>query len=169
MVTPYMQQLLENDMQHQTAIEQLLLKYKVQPVGVGYIDLILPKGDALALIKELAQLPVAVESLSWWCLCTQQSKATLGCPHGMGGPPNLFGEGWFSECVQYPIISVSDQGVDLDSISVEPGQLANECGQVLCNYIENVLPVEGFYSECLHPGLWLYVPQTWKRRNYFVK
>ena len=115
------------------------------------------------------RLPVAVESLSWWCWCTPESQANLGCPHGMGGPTNLFGEGWFSECVQYPIISVSDRVIDLNAHSSEPNQLANECSQLLCHYIENELPLESFYSECLHPGLWLYVPETWRRKTYLVR
>jgi hypothetical protein len=78
-------------------------------------------------MKELAQLPVAVDSLTWSCLCTPESRATLGCPHVYGGPANLFGDGWFSECVQYSDITVADRGIDLDDNSLEPSRLADEC------------------------------------------
>jgi len=48
-----------------------------KPVGNGYIDLIVTRGRAVQLIDELAQLPIIVSDLSWWCLCTVESQAKL--------------------------------------------------------------------------------------------
>lgn len=111
--TPYMQQLLANDQVYQDEIEHLLEVYRVQPVGNGYIDLILPCDRAILLIEELAKLPVAVTNLTWWCCCTPESKVQFGCHHGMGGPMNEFGEGWFSECVGFPFFEVEKYGLNL--------------------------------------------------------
>jgi hypothetical protein len=111
--TPYMQQFLANDQACQNAIEHLLEVYRVQPVGNGYIDLILSCDRAILLIEELAKLPVAVTNLTWWCSCTTESKVQFGCPHGMGGPLNRFGEGWFSECVHFPFFEVENYGINL--------------------------------------------------------
>jgi hypothetical protein len=166
MNTPYMRQLLANWNQYQDAIECLLEQFNVQPVGNGYIDLILPRKHAPKLIGELSRLPVVVEGLAWWCHCTPDSMARLGCPHGMGGPVNEFGEGWFSEYCAY--LDVTEQGIDLGDRFMDPRSLANECGRVVCDYIENRLPLENFYSECIHPALWLQVPNNSKREKYWV-
>lgn len=167
MSTPYMQQLLEYGDRYQDAIERLLKEFCVQPVGDGYIDLILPLRETLELITELSRLPVVVETLTWWCNCTQESTSRLGCPHGMGGPLIRFGDGWFSECVGYPDFQVMQEGIDLQNRSIKPHDLASECSRVLYDYMQNRLPLESFYRECLCSGLWLHVPRDWKRRKYF--
>src|SRR4026207_185373 len=101
-LSTYIQNLQNNPDRFQSAIETLLEKYQVQPVGNGYIDLILKKENSLNLIRELTNLPVAVCSLSWWCHFTLETESQLGCPHGYGGPQDKYGEGMFSECNQYP-------------------------------------------------------------------
>jgi hypothetical protein len=163
MTTPYMLSLLDNAAHYQDAIQQLLVQHQAQAVGNGYIDIILPRHKAVTLVRDLAQLPVTVESLTWWCLCTPASKATLGCPHGLGGPLNRYGEGWFSECVQYPFFEVAEHGVDLYDPTMEPADLARKCSQIMIDYINDRLPREPFFTKCLHPGLWLHVPDTWVR------
>lgn len=164
--TPYMESLLKDSDRFQIGVERLLEKYNVQPVGSGYIDLIVDCSNALKLIEELASLPVAVQELSWWCLCTPESKLRLGCPHGLGGPENRFGPGWFSECVQYPDFVVAEHEVEYPSTEVHKS--VNDIGQLMSNYVQTVLPNESFYSQCLHPGLWLLVPDDWKRKHYWL-
>lgn len=166
--SPYWQQLISNQTYYQTEIEKLLKKYQAQPTGNGYIDLIVGRNIAIQLIEELAQLPIVVSDLSWWCLCTEESKTKLGCPHGMGGPLNRFGDGWFSECVHYPFFELAPQGIELENRSIEADVLAKESSKILADYLENRLLHESFYSECLHPGLWLYVPNEWRRQTYAV-
>jgi hypothetical protein len=167
MSPPYMNQLLADPAQYQAAIEALLEEYKVQPVGNGYIDLIIARSRVGELARELARLPVVVNTLSWWCHCTVESTKRLGCPHGYGGPENRFGEGWFSECIHYPWFDVTEHGIELHEISVEPDVLAEACSRIVCDYIDHRLVSERFYSECLHPGLWLHVPDYWVRQRYF--
>src|SRR5689334_16938991 len=93
-MTPYFQHLATSE-QIQEAIEALLAEFHVLPVGTGYIDLIVPLPGALKLIEQLAALAVAVNSVTWWCHCTPESTAGLGCPHGMGGPIDPAGQGWY--------------------------------------------------------------------------
>jgi hypothetical protein len=169
MNTLYMQQLLSARDQYQDAIERLLEEYSVTPVGNGYMDLVVARGKASELIQKLARLPVAVEGMSWWCHVTPESRARLGCPHGYGGPANPFGPGHFSETNLIDLFKVAERGVDLDATSFEPRLLASECGRIACNYIERELPAEKLYSPCLQPGLWLLVPDGWRRRRYFVR
>ncbi len=163
MITPYLQQLLAAPDYFQDAIKQLLDQYHVVPVGNGYIDLIVPITAAVPLIAQLALLPVAVEYVAWWCHCTPQSIARLGCPHGMGGPSDPRGPGWFSECVGYPGVEVADYGVMLEYDSAAPAEVARACHDVITDYLIHRFPVEPFYSPCLTPGLWLYVPENWQR------
>jgi hypothetical protein len=166
--TPYMQNLHDNHEQFQVVIDDLLQKYKVQPAGDGYIDLILDCKSSLQLIDELAKQAIAIETLTWWCNCTPESELKFGCPHGMGGPTNKFGDGWFSECDHYPDFVVAEQQSSLDEASMEPDIFADECAKLVINYIEKKLPDERFYSPCLHPGLWIYIPDYWQRKYYWI-
>ena len=166
--TPYLQNLHNNQEQLQNLIEDLLEKYNVQPVGNGYIDLILDCESSIQLIDELAKIAVAIERLTWWCHTTPESASKYGCPHGMGGPPNGFGEGHFSECSDYPEFVVAEHQSPNDEYSLEPRLYAERCSEVVTYYIKNVLPTESFYSPCLNPGLWFNVPYDWKRKYYWM-
>ncbi len=163
--TPYMQNLNENADTIQFAIETLLEKYSVTASN-DYIDLIVPRSNSVGLISELAENLVAVEMITWWCLCSPESKDKLGCPHGGGGPGNRYGEGYFSECYQYPYFEVKNYGIELNNLSIEPSDLSSKCARITTSYIKDTFPSEPFFSECLHPGLWLHVPQNWERRFY---
>jgi hypothetical protein len=169
MSTPYMNRLLAEPEQSQVAIETLLEECQVTPVGKGYIDLIIARSRAHALIDELAHLPVAVRAVTWWCLCTAETESRLGCPHGVGGPTNPFGEGWLTECVHIPWFNVTDHGVALDDSSVTPEALTDACRRVVCEYIDQGLAAEGFDRACMQPGLWLHVPRHWVRQRYFAR
>jgi hypothetical protein len=164
-VTTYMSYLKANQPHLQMAIESLVQKYMVQPAANGYIDLIVLRKNAPLLLDELEQLPVAVEAASWWCLA--DNLLSPNCPHGMGGPFNQFGCGWFSECVQYKDFDVSGFGISLYAdLSTKPHELARVCNRTLKSYLETTLPTEPFYSPCLQPGLWLHLPDEWNRLSY---
>ncbi len=166
-ITTYMSHLKANQPQMQMAIESLMQKYMTQPVGDGYIDVIVLRQDAPRLLDELEQLPVAVVGASWWCLADNLLAA--GCPHGYGGPLNRFGRGWFSECVQYKNFDVSEFGISLQAdLSTRPHELAKMCNRALKSYLETTFLTEPFYSPCLQPGLWLHVPDEWRRLNYML-
>ena len=165
-LSPYLQHLQSNPESFQVAIERLLEKYRVQPVGSGYIDLILDKERSLNLIAELTGLPAAVENLTWWCNVTLENKLKFGCPHGYGGPVKKYGEGRFSECVQYPDFEISELPDPIDESALSPKVFAEKCNLLATNYIKNILPKESFYSPCLYVGIWIYVPSDWKRKYY---
>lgn len=167
MNTAYMQQLLAAADRYQDAIERLLEEYSVTPASNGYIDLIVGRESAGELIRKLARLPVAIEGLSWWCHVTPESRVQFGCPHGYGGPANPFGPGHFSETSL--LLRVAEHGIDFDNPSLDPHLLAHECSRIACDYIEHDLIAEKLYSPCLLPGLWLHVPDSWRRRAYFAR
>lgn len=164
----YMKQLGANQEYFQRSIKEILKRCKAQPVAGGYIDLILPRFNAVKAIQALAKLPVAVVNLSWWCHVTPENKDKYGCPHGYGGPINRFGIGRFCECDHYPIFSVENHGVNIKEAMIDATRFASKCSELMCDYLENQLTKEEFFSECLSPGLWLCVPDDWKRMSYFI-
>lgn len=151
----------KSDLQPQ--INHLLEKYQAQPVGNGYIDVIIDRANVFAFLDELTTLGIAVDAVTWWCHYTPLSKETLGCPHGMGGPINKFGEGRFSECEHYPVFDVQAQGVNFKSTGVNAHVLSQQANQLVHNYLTTEWQHEPFYSDCLRPGLWLHLPLDWVR------
>jgi len=161
----YFEYLLGEGDRLQHTIEALLARYRVQPVGTGYIDLILPCTPAVALIQDLAALPVAIERITWWCHWTNESKQLLGCPHGYGGPKGRYTDGWFTECYHYPDFLP----ILLDAMwTAPPEQIAHACSRQAQMYLTTHLTTEPFYTACLHAGLWLAVPDQWNRLSYDV-
>ena len=164
----YMKQLETNREHFQRSIENFLEQFKAQPAAGGYIDLILSRSNAVKVIQALAELPVAVVDLSWWCHVTPENKEKYGCPHGYGGPVDRLGIGRFSECDHYPFFSVEENGVNVEEEMSDAIRFAAKCSELMCDYLENQLPKEEFFSECLWSGLWLCVPDDWKRLSYLI-
>lgn len=115
----------------------LIKKYKVQPVGNGYLDCIVVE-NAVDFVNELSNIGVNVTNISLWCHCTEKHKHIYNCPHGMGGPRSKYYEGWFSEMCHVPLIDVKGNDMAI-------------------NYITDRIKSEPFYSPCLVPGLWLHL------------
>jgi len=117
-------------------LDKLLIEYRVQPVGLGYAECIIKKDDVIKFIDELSELSVGVEGISWWCHCTDNNKKLFGCPHGGGGPPSIYYEGYFSEMyhVKKAYVSRRDE---------------------ILRYIYFGILSDKFYSPCIEPALWL--------------
>ena len=146
--------------QIQKQINEILEHHNAQIVGMGYVDIILSRPNAILTINVLDKLSVVVNKISWWCHWTHENYKLYGCPHGMGGPTAESGVGWFSECVGYPIFDIDD--LDLEKDMATPSVYSAKCNQSMCHYLENQLHEEWFFSECLWPGIWLDVPDDWK-------
>ncbi len=54
---------------------------------------------------------------------------------------------------------IGDLGLEI--YMTTPSVYSTKCNQIMCDYIENQLPEEKFFSECLSPGIWLDVPDNW--------
>lgn len=168
MDTPYISRLLADATWYQAGIEDLLERYQVVPVGNGYIDLIVMREKAVQLVRDLIHLPVGVSHVTWWCWAPADERDRLGCPHGGGGPRHPFGDYYFGECTQHPWFSVAEQGVNLNANSADPKELAVECAALVCDFVERGVTREPYFTECLQPGLWLHVPDEWRRKLYFA-
>jgi hypothetical protein len=160
-----MRHFIENQIHYQNAIELVLEKYEVLPVGNGYIDLILPLGLANEFVQALISIDVAVEYITWWCYCTPTSRKTYGCPHGLGGPG--FRDGYYSEGVGKDFEVLEKLKIPNDSLK-DSKEFAARCNQTVLDYFATDFEKESFYSPCLNPGFWLHVPKTWNRQHYKV-
>jgi hypothetical protein len=144
----------------QNVIELLCTKYKVQPVGNGYIDMIIENEFVDGFIEELTKSGFVVEGVSWWCHCTQDSQVKLGCPHGLGGPKSEFFEGWFSE-TDIPMFEISSY--DLSEINkISTYEKIKFINDKIVNSIKEFRKSDN-YMECLVPALWILVPEEWER------
>ena len=119
-------------------LDKLIKKYKVQPVGTGYIDCILTFENIFDFINDLSNINIIVYGLTWWCHCKDQNA---DCPHGMGGPKSEYYDGWFSE-MWFPLLEF-------------------KCNEQVIEYIKNVSNDKKILK-CFVPALWLDVPDNWK-------
>ena len=117
-------------------IDNLLVKYKVQPVGNGYIDCIVPLENVKGFIYELSFNNILITGVSWWCHHTKENDEKYNYQFGMGGPKSKYFDGWFSEV---PYMFGKDFKNNNDVI----------------DYIFFQAKKDKFYSPCLVPGLWL--------------
>lgn len=150
-------------------LETLFTFYKVQPVGNGYIDCIVMKDKLEEFIKEITSLGVLITDVSWWCYVNPSKIESADCPHGMGGPISTFYDGSFSE-LQNDFFEADVEKVNLilnsynkDSIYSLNIQTIDEIKNML-NKPFRYTPsdfIEG--NKCVMPGLWLLVPDDWKR------
>ncbi|WP_432506759.1 hypothetical protein [Paenibacillus sp. GXUN7292] len=152
----------------QYKIEEMLEKYKSQPVGSGYIDLITQFDLIEDLINELTSIGIAINGVTWWCHCSEDNKKCLNCPHGLGGPSSIFFSGWFSEMgpdyESFDTIQEIYDQYESGKVTEEEINILN--GSVL-KYIKE-FKKNDLFEECFYPALWLHVPKEWKRLKYLI-
>lgn len=136
-------------------LDQILEKNKVQPVGNGYIDLIVQRDYYKAFIQDLIQNKIEIESFSWWEWCSGENE----CKYGLGGPKSNFFNGWFAELP-----------IEIDDVHLS-GKESKESIEFLNNLIESKRieyrnEIINFKeSNWLTPAIWLNVPDDWKNNN----
>lgn len=146
--------------QIQESLEELIKAYKIEPVGKGYLELIVLPQYITSFIKQLAELGVIICGVSWWCYCTDESKTELGCPHGLGGPPSRYFDGWFSETDFYYALEEDEyERIKL----IENSEEVFESNSRILKYILEDFTKDKNYSKCMTPSLCLHLPDGWKR------
>ncbi len=133
-------------------LDRLLEQYKAQPVGIGYIDIIVSRDNYKSFAKSLIEGGFEIDAISWW-----EYIASLDAPntYGMGGPVSQFYPGWFAEtCTAIDNVSFSgDPANDLNSIIglVENKVLGVSDGKQI-SFKE---------TPSLTPAFWLKVDENW--------
>lgn len=135
------------DLDTKNKLDKLLVEYKVQPVGWGYIDCITKKDNVPEFISALTSARIHVSGITWWCHCALEGDEKSGCPHGGGGPRSDLFDGWFSEMYQIPKVEICSNSE-------------------IIPYIFSEWPNEQEYLPCLVPAFWLDVPDEWRNEVY---
>lgn len=58
------------DEETKNALDKLLIAYKIQPVGWGYIDCITIKENVSVYVNYLTELDIKVTDITWWYHCS---------------------------------------------------------------------------------------------------
>ncbi len=150
-------------------LDGIFKRYKVQPVGYGYVDCITMRDKFEDFVNDISELGVVVNISSWWCYVNPNNPSNCGCPQGIGGPLSEYYDGWFSE-LQNDLYDVGE--VLIDNIKEEYDlQLLTSINMKVINDINYLLKTPFKYTpidviegnKCVVPGLWLLVPNDWRR------
>ena len=129
-------------------LDNILTQYKAQPVGSGYIDVIVKRENVRPLIEELVGNEVPIELITWW-EHVEPNKTRKG--YGMGGPPSRYYDGWFSE-VCFGDDEINTTNVEDIMKVIENKEFVFKDGDKI-NFQQD---------ESLTPALWLVVPEEWE-------
>ncbi len=90
------------DPEIKSQLDRLIQSHEAQPVGSGYIDIIVPRIRYRSLAQDLIQFGARVIAVSWWEYVASVSQPNS---YGTGGPRSNFFEGWFAECSEVDEVS----------------------------------------------------------------
>lgn len=137
-------------------LDEIIEKHKAQPVGNGYIDIIVSRDNYKNFVSDLVNNGFTVESISWWEWCPGKK----GNEYGLGGPKSQFYDGWFSEL-----------SIDLDDIKLDYEKKSENIIEDIINRIETktiFFPNETLtfkQNNWLTAAIWLDVPEDPRRRE----
>jgi hypothetical protein len=136
-------------------LDAILEKHRVQPVGNGYIDLIVRRKNLQAFVRDIVDGGYPVQCVTWWEWCPKNEKNKFG----LGGPKSEYFDGWFAE------LAVHDDNTKELYHSSE--QLANKLIDLIESKEMNYPGLKTTYKEAdwLTPALWLEVPDSWINKN----
>jgi hypothetical protein len=137
-------------------LDNIIEKHKVQPVGWGYIDLLVSRDNYEAFISDLVINGFKIDSVSWWEWCEQKNENK----YGLGGPESLFHDGWFAE------IPVTVDEFDFLEESTSEHIIKVVLGKIEAKTISFSGEIAKFSnSKWMTPAIWLDVPNEWRNKH----
>ncbi|MFC3700005.1 hypothetical protein ACFOND_00010 [Reinekea marina] len=139
-------------MSDKVRLDGLLEEYKAQPVGDGYIDIIVSREKYHSFAKAIIESGILIEAISWWEYIENVNAPNT---YGMGGPCSRFYQGWFAEtCTDVDEVPHSTNSLAAIAEMVE--------GKVLGEHDGEEVSFKKIKS--LTPAFWLKVDKSWKSR-----
>jgi len=136
-------------------LDIILEKHKAQPVGSGYIDIIVRRENYQNLIHDLIENGFEIESISWWEWCENETE----CKYGLGSPKSDFYDGWFAE--------IPTDVDDLQLSKLNDEESIKEVVKIIedksIKFSDETIKFKN--SDWLTPALWLNVPDECKNRK----
>lgn len=140
--------------QRKKLLDKILIAHKAQPVGSGYIDIIISRLNYQIFIKEILDNGFKINRISWW---EYIPDINISGTYGTGGPMSKFYDGKFAEA-PYQIDTIEKSHTHSDIMNV----IENK---ILCKYHDKTISFQETPS--LTPAIWLDVDKKWKNRNLF--
>lgn len=131
-------------------LDNLLERYRAQPVGTGYIDVIVLRADFQPFVAELVSAGFRITTISWWEYVEaigRQSK------YGMGGPISRYYPGRFAECGSFDEVIPNQSLQDLIGEIFRVVDNKDLGDEISCSE-----------TKSLTPAVWLDVDKTWKNQ-----
>ena len=147
--------ILEKYQMDKNILDGILKKYKAQPLGYGYIDIIVTRDNYKDFISDLVTIGYKIVSVSWWAWCEDKSRNA----YELGGPIIVFSKGWFSEIP-----------MDVDDFSFSADAAKERIIKEVINKIETKTISFSDQTVCfkesnwLTPAIWLDVPHNWRNK-----
>lgn len=142
----------------QNALDQALLDYKAQPVGDGYIDIIVQNDNARHFVSKITELGILIGSIAVWDYVDDNYKRPF---YGLGGPKSIFYTGRFSEA-NYHIEQKASVIKSLSNTEFDHGHMVEIIQQSNCILLSNFEEFIQNSKGLLFPGFWLVVDNDWK-------
>lgn len=138
-----------------TTLDNILEKHKAQPVGHGYIDIIVSRDNYKDFISVLVTTGYKIARVSWWEWCEGKQENN----YGLGGPESVFYKAWFSE------ISVNVDDFDFSADTKKESiikEVLNKIETKTISYSDETITFKE--SNWLTPAIWLDVPDDWRNK-----
>jgi hypothetical protein len=136
-------------------LDDILEKQKAQPVGHGYIDIIVSRNNYKDFVADLITNDFKIKSVSWWEWRADKKEDE----YGLGGPESIFYNGSFSEIP-----------VDVDDFNITTETTKENTINEIIEKIESKIisfsdeKVKFSESTWLTPAIWLDVPDDWRNK-----
>lgn len=136
-------------------LDNILDKHNAQPVGHGYIDIIIPRDNYREFVTELVINGFKIRSVSWWGLCEDKAESE----YGLGGPKSFFSQGWFSEIP----INIDDFNFSSDTTLEDViKEIIIKIETKTISFSDEIVQFNN--SNWLTPAIWLDVPKDWRNK-----
>ena len=138
-----------------TILDNIIEQHKAQPVGHGYIDIIVSRDNYKNFVSDLITNGFRIESISWWEWCVDNNESK----YGLGGPESLYFKGWFSEIP----VEVDDLNYSLETIKENIIiEILNKIETKSISFSDETVAFRE--SDWLIPAIWLDVPDNWRNQ-----
>jgi len=137
-------------------LDDIIERHKAQPVGHGYIDIIVSRENYKDFVADLINNDYIIESISWWEWCQNENESE----YGLGGPESVYFNGWFSE------LSVEVDDFQLDNSLNKQTQIEEIVQKIETKKISFPTETITFHQkDWLTPAIWLRVPDDWRNKK----
>ena len=137
-------------------LDAIIDLHKAQPVGDGYIDIIVLRENCGPFITDLIKNSFKITNVSWWEWCLNNHKNQ----YGLGGPRSKYFDGWFAELPVGIDIVQYDMEIENDDMIKNIKSLITTKTII---YPNDILTYT--LNTWLTPAFWIDVPEDWKNRN----